>query len=56
MRSIIIKRQRENSMQTFVSLIPKKLGASELKDFRLISLIIGIYKVLAKILAERLKR
>ncbi|WMV19117.1 hypothetical protein MTR67_012502, partial [Solanum verrucosum] len=41
---------------TFVALIPKKAGAAELKDFRPISLITGVYKVIAKLLAERLKR
>jgi len=41
---------------TFIALIPKKVGASELKDFRPISLIGGIYKIVAKILAERLKK
>ncbi|WMV09007.1 hypothetical protein MTR67_002392 [Solanum verrucosum] len=41
---------------TFIALIPKKVGASELQDFRPISLIGGIYKIVAKILAERLKK
>jgi len=41
---------------TFVALIPKKASAAELKDFRPISLITGVYKVIAKLLAERLKR
>ncbi|WMV29916.1 hypothetical protein MTR67_023301 [Solanum verrucosum] len=41
---------------TFIALIPKKVGASELKDFRPISLIGGIYKIVAKILAKRLKK
>lgn len=41
---------------TFVALIPKKVGAEELKDFRPISLIGGVYKIIAKLLAERLKK
>lgn len=42
---------------TFVALIPKKVGANDLKDFRPVSyLITGVYKIIAKVLAERLKR
>uniref|UniRef100_A0A2N9GXK7 Reverse transcriptase domain-containing protein n=1 Tax=Fagus sylvatica TaxID=28930 RepID=A0A2N9GXK7_FAGSY len=40
---------------TFVSLIPKKSAALEVKDFRPISLVGGMYKILAKLLANRLK-
>lgn len=40
---------------TFKALIPKKMGASELKDFRPISLIGSVYKIISKILTERLK-
>ena len=38
-----------------VLLIPKKGGAEDLKDFRLISLVGGLYKWLAKVLANRMK-
>jgi len=41
---------------TFIALIPKKKGAKELRDFRPISLIGSIYKILSKVLTERLKR
>lgn len=41
---------------TFVALIPKKAGSIELGDFRPISLITGVYKIIAKVLVERLKR
>nr|XP_016485156.1 PREDICTED: uncharacterized protein LOC107805603 [Nicotiana tabacum] len=41
---------------TFIALIPKKKGAIELRDFRPISLIGMVYKITAKILAERLKK
>ena len=41
---------------TFVALIPKKHGAEELKDFRPISLIGGVYKIIAKLLTERMKK
>lgn len=36
-------------------MIPKKIGALELKDFRPINLV-GVYKIIAKLLAERLKK
>ena len=38
---------------TFVVLIPKKVGASDVKDFRPISLIGSIYKIISKVLANR---
>uniref|UniRef100_A0A2N9F0T2 Reverse transcriptase domain-containing protein n=1 Tax=Fagus sylvatica TaxID=28930 RepID=A0A2N9F0T2_FAGSY len=40
---------------TFMSLILKKTEALEVKDFRPISLVGGSYKILAKLLANRLK-
>jgi len=48
--------QFEKSLNaTFISLIPKKLDVVEVKDFRPISLIWGVYKIIAKALANRLK-
>ena len=41
---------------TFLILIPKKVGTEDLRDFRLISLVGGLYKLLAKVLANRLKK
>ena len=40
---------------TFISLILKKSNAVEVKDFRPISLIGGVYKIIDKVLANRLK-
>jgi hypothetical protein len=39
----------------FISLISKISSAMELKDFHAISLVGGIYKIIAKVLANRLK-
>jgi hypothetical protein len=40
---------------SFIALIPKLPGAISLKDFQPISLVGGIYKIIAKVLANRLK-
>ena len=41
---------------TFISLIPKAQGAKEIKDFHPISLVGGVYKIIAKVLANRMRR
>ena len=47
--------QFEKSMNaTFISLIPKKPSAMEVKDFRPISLVGSVYKIISKVLANRL--
>ena len=41
---------------TFLVLIPKKQNVENLKDLRPISLVGGLYKILTKVLANRIQR
>lgn len=41
---------------SFIALIPKNAGADHIKDFRPISLIGSLYKIVAKVLANRLQK
>ncbi|RVW46009.1 LINE-1 reverse transcriptase-like [Vitis vinifera] len=56
-REFYNQRSFANSLNsTFLVLIPKKGGAEDLGDFRPISLLGSLYKLLAKVLANRLKK
>ncbi|RVX21348.1 Transposon TX1 uncharacterized 149 kDa protein [Vitis vinifera] len=46
---------QRNLNSTFLLLIPKKKGTEDLRDFRPISLVGSVYKLLAKVIANRLK-
>jgi hypothetical protein len=41
---------------SFIALIPKSPRATDLANFRPISLVSGIYKIIAKVLANRMSR
>ena len=48
--------QFEKSLNaTFITLIPKRHVASEIRDFRPISLVGRVYKIIAKVLTNRLR-
>jgi len=40
---------------TFISLISKKAGSMDIKDFQHICLMGGVYKIISKVLATKLK-
>ena len=41
--------------ETYICLIPKKLNSCRVKDFRPISLVTCLYKIIAKVLAKKLQ-
>lgn len=41
---------------TFTALIPKKDGTREISDYRLISLMCNLYKIISKVLSIRVRR
>ena len=52
----MLKGQFEKSLNaTFITLIPKKNKAIEVKDFHPISLVGGVYNIIAKVLVNRLR-
>lgn len=50
------KAHLRGSNKTLIVLIPKKVGADSLADFRPISLLNGVYKIVTKLLASRLEK
>ena len=46
----------QSMVETYVCLIPKKENAKRVKEFRHISLITSVYKILPKVLANRLRK
>ena len=57
LRSFFYKNRLVRSLNaTFLVLIPKKNNVKDLKDLRPISLVGGLYKILTKVLANRLKK
>ncbi|XP_062075994.1 uncharacterized protein LOC133780136 [Humulus lupulus] len=45
----------KGSNETYICLIPKKLNSCRVNDFRPISLVTSVYKIISKVLANRLK-
>ena len=46
----------KNLNSTFIVMVPNKEGENDFKDFRPISLVGSLYKLIAKVLANRLKK
>jgi hypothetical protein len=56
MTSTLVVSSKKSLNATFIALIPKKSGAIELKNFRPIAVVSGVYKIIAKVLNNKLKR
>jgi hypothetical protein len=52
--TLVVSLKKLNA--TFLALIPKKFGAIDRKDFQPISLVSGVYKIIAKVLPNRLRK
>ena len=46
----------QSTNATFIALVPKKSQTSKISDFRPISLVTGLYKIIAKVLSRRLRK
>jgi len=46
----------KSSSTTFISLLPKVAGANDINKFRPIRLVASVYKMMAKVLASRLRK
>ena len=47
---------KKSNSASFIVLIPKKTNVVEVKDFRPINLVGGMYKIISKVLANHLHR
>jgi hypothetical protein len=57
LENFIVRWRFEKSINaTFISLIPKKVGVADIKDFHPISLVGAVYKIISKVLVNRLKQ
>jgi tripartite-type tricarboxylate transporter receptor subunit TctC len=52
---VCLEKKKKNSNATFITFISKKHGAVDIRDFQPISLVGAVYKIIAKVLANRLK-
>lgn len=54
--SFFLENKLESCLKhNFIALVPKKKEAEEIRDYRPISLVGSVYKIISKVLAERLK-
>ena len=46
----------QSTNATFIALVPKRSQTSKISDFRPISLVTSLYKIIAKVLSGRLRK